>query len=466
MKKIYLPPFLLLIFFALLSMSWTGPDPVRENLAFPYKLYDYYPIFVPSNNQYNKVEEVNNNYANLGRVLFYDKLFSSDGSSSCASCHKQEFSFGDNVDFSDGINDVLTNRNSSNLNDLGWQGGDGFFWDFSQKTLQDAVLQPILNPDELGLELDELIEKMKETDYYAPLFQYAFDDTEITAEKIAIALTEFINSMNTLNSKYDRVIGSSTTFTAQENLGWQLYTQNCQVCHTTPHSGTDRNRSVYNPNNIFIFNNGLDSIYNDNGWEVPNDMTTSLISTYAIFKTPTLRNLKYTAPYMHDGRFKTLEEVIDFYSSGIQNSENSLGQFYYGVELDTITGERGFLYTDVEKAAMLAFLETLNDPFLIENEKWGDPFLEEPNGSNLPPVVTYNISAGPNPVDQETTIYISNSTTVSYDLTLIDISGKIIREVKTTSGKYNLRRNNLPPGVYYLQIRKDDFKHSLKLLFL
>ena len=145
---------------------------------------DYYSIFVPLNPHYDELEEFNNNYVNLRQVLFYDKLFSSDGSSSCVSCHKQEFSFGDNVDFSDSINDVFTNRNLSNLNDLGWQGRDGFFWDFSHKTLQDAVLQPILNPDELGLELDELIEKMEETDYYPPLFQYAFDDTEIIAEKL------------------------------------------------------------------------------------------------------------------------------------------------------------------------------------------------------------------------------------------------------------------------------------------
>lgn len=466
MKKIYIPSFFLLIFFALISISWTGSDPARENLSFPYNLYDYYTIYVPSASQYNNIDqEVNNNYANLGRVLFYDKILSSDGSSSCASCHQQEYSFGDNQAFSKGIDDALTTRNSPNLNDLGWQRGDGFFWNFSQKTLKDAVLQPILNPNELGLEFDELIQKLEATDYYSPLFEYAFEEEEITKEKIAVALTEFIKSMTTFFSRYDRVRGGFSSFTAQENLGWQLYVNNCMTCHTAPHFGTGKNRSVYDED-LFIFNNGLDSIYNDLGWEAPDDGSNSLITPYGIFKTPTLRNLNYSAPFMHDGRFETLEEVIDFYSRGVQNGENSFGNFYYGTELDTITGERGFLYTQNEKEAMLAFLETLNDPFLITQPKWADPFLEEPSEPLPPPEIKYNISAGPNPVDQETTIYISNSATESYDLTLINMEGKIVKEMKTISGRYILKRNNLLPGVYYLQILKDDFKYSIKLLFL
>ena len=466
MKKIYSSSIFLLIFFALISISWTGPDPVKENLSFPYKLYDYYTIYVPSNNQYRNVDrDINNNYANLGRVLFYDKKLSSDGSSSCASCHQQEFSFGDNLAFSKGIDDVLTTRNSPNLNDLGWQSGDGFFWGFSQKTLKDAVLQPILNPDELGLEFDELIQKLEATDYYIPLFQYAFEEEEITAEKIAIALTEFIKSMTTLNSKYDRVIGGYDSFTAQENLGWQLYINNCMNCHTSPQFGTGKHRNVYDEDS-FIFNNGLDSIFSDNGWEAPSDGSSPLFSTYGIFKTPTLRNLKYSAPFMHDGRFETLDEVIDFYSREVQMNENSFGNFYYGVRLDTLTGERGFLYTQHEKEAMLAFLETLNDPFLITQPNWSDPFLEEPSAPLPAPEVKYNITAGPNPVNQETTIYISNSPSESYDLTLINIEGKVIKKMKTTSGKYILNRTNLLPGVYYLQIQKNNLKYSLKLLFL
>lgn len=466
MKKIYFSSTFLLIFFALISISWTGPDPAKENLSFPYKLYEYYTIYVPSSYLYNNVDrEINSNYANLGRVLFYDKKLSSDGSSSCASCHKQEYSFGDNQAFSAGINDVLTTRNSTNLNDLGWQRGDGFFWDFSQRTLNDAVLQPILNPSELGLEFDELIQKLEATDYYLPLFQYAFEEEEITKEKIAIALTEFIKSMTTLNSKYDRVMGGFNNFTVQEKLGQQLYVNNCMNCHTAPQFGTGRSRSVYNED-LFILNNGLDSIYNDEGWQAPIDGSNTLFNPYAIFKTPTLRNLKYSAPYMHDGRFETLEEVIDFYSREVQLNENSFGNFYYGVKLDSITGERGFLYTKNEKEAMLAFLKTLNDPFLVSQPNWSDPFLEEPTEPLPLPEVKYNISVGPNPIDQEATIYISNSPTESYDLILINMEGKVVREIKTTSGKYILNRNNLLPGVYFLQIRKDSFKHSLKLLFL
>ena len=456
MKNFYLPSFLLFTIFVIGSISWTDPQP--DELKFPYQIYDFNPIFDPG---YEKIE-IDKAKANLGRVLFYDKLLSVDGSTSCASCHKQEFSFGDNKTFSKGINNTLTTRNTQNLNDIGWQGADGFFWDFKSQNLEEAVLQPILNPNELGLEFDDLIQKMKTTDIYSPLFEYAFGDDEISEEKIAIALSEFIRSMVTLNSKYDRTNFSSMT--DSENLGLVMFHNNCSNCHNSPNFGTDSHRSPYNSN--FILNNGLDKIYNDPGWDSLSGVNNNLFSNYAIFKTPTLRNLKYTAPYMHDGRFETLEEVIEFYSRGIQDNSNSFASlWYYGAKIDTITGERGFLFTEEEKKGLLDFLNILNDDLLITQPRWSDPFLEEPV-EKPEPVIQFNIYAAPNPIETSTTIHISNSTTDIYDLVLINSTGKIVQEIKTEGGCYNLERNNLSAGIYFLQIRKDDLKYSMKLLFL
>jgi len=467
MKKIILLPLFIALVSSFFFISWT---PTEEKPEFPYQLYDYntdipiYNYLNPSDN----INEIDNPIANLGRVLFYDKKLSADDKSSCASCHKQEFSFGDNTPFSEGSNGVLTKRNSNNLNDLGWQQSGGFFWDFSVQTLHEAVLQPIINPDELGLQIDDLIEKLEGIDYYPPLFNYAFDDEDISAERIADAISEFIKSMNTLNSKNDNIYGQHGSRTSEEMLGYFLFQQNCNNCHKESQFGTHSNRSPFSPGNFSVLNNGLDSVFTDLGYgaiaQTSNNFSSNLYNGY--FKTPTLRNLSFTAPYMHDGRFETLEEVIEFYSTGIQENPTSFGLlFYYGAEIDTLNGERGFLYTDEEKSNLLSYLKTLDDPNLTTNEKWGNPFLETPIEITEEDNIELDIFAAPNPVQESTTINISNARMEVYDLYLYNMEGKLIRQEKTDGGSHTLYRDNLPSGVYYLQIQNEDFKYSLKLLF-
>lgn len=446
--------------FSIFLISWTNPS--EDELSFPIKLHDYKFEF-PKSVKPQYTYQINNEIANLGRVLFYDKLLSTDESTSCASCHKQEFSFGDNVALSEGINGTLTKRNSINLNDIGWQRNKGFFWDFQSQTLDEAVLLPILNPDELGLEFSELIQKLEVTDYYPPLFEYAFNEKEISSDKIAIALSEFIKSMVTFESYFDNDLNLSS-------MGSQIFHRDCNVCHKKPHSGGGFRRSPYDfTSGQFkqILNNGLDSVYSDLGygeWADNDDII--LFSNHGVFKTPTLRNLSYTAPYMHDGRFKTLEEVIDFYSTGIQMGENTFGNNYYGgIEQDTLTGERGFFYTSTEKEALLLFLKSLDDSTLITHPKWADPFLEEPDNFDFP-IIHFDFKVGPNPVETYTQIYISNSLLESYDLFLYNASGKLVRQISTESGTYRLQREDLPSGIYFLQVKTEHYTQSKKLLFL
>lgn len=301
--------------------------------------------FIPGNNP------TTNEGSALGRVLFYDKVLSTNNTVSCGSCHHQENAFTDTRTFSPGFDGVLATRNSMSL--FNKQFERRMFWDFRANTLETQVLMPIHDPAEMGLLEGELIPAVQSRDYYPALFEAAFGDDEITEERISRALAQFVRSIVSYQSKYD--VGAAAefaNFTEQELLGKELYYDGdtrCNQCHLTS--------NFYGP---AAENNGLDLEYEDDGLGAGR------------FKIPSLRNIAMTAPYMHDGRFETLEEVMDHYNGNVAQHYNLSDQ----LTTDFITGGEPIqpnLSAD-EIAAMIAFFHTLSDFEMIVDPRWSDPF--------------------------------------------------------------------------------------------
>ena len=314
-----------------------------------------------------------NDLATLGRVLFYDKKLSKDESVSCGSCHKQELAFADDFALSRGIELRQTDRNSIALGSVFnfnlyygsiSSGSVPFFWDNRASTPQEQSEQTLMNVNEMGMDTDLLVSRVKDTKYYEPLLNRAYGNTHVSKERILDAIGEFINSLGSSNSTYDKALNEYTTtagvirpdvmnidlamLNAEENLGKDIYLSKCSSCHGV---GTSRPA-------VIAANNGLSMVYKDQGQD-----------GLSVFKVPTLRNIELTAPYMHDGSINTLEEVIDHYSSGIQNHESLSDQ------LKDINGAKKFNFTDDEKSALVAFLKTLTDDEFLATERFSDPFL-------------------------------------------------------------------------------------------
>lgn len=335
--------------------------------------------------------------ATLGRVLFYDQDLSLNHTISCASCHIQKFSFTDTARFSKGFNGGLTDRNSMGLIHTRFQRDGQFFWDNRAGTLEIQSLQPFQSPVEMGMRLDTLVARISSKAFYPPLFQNAFGTTAVTTDRIAKAIAQFVRSMNTFGSKFrwgvDHTTGNPSVvplvnFTAQENLGKDLFMDelrgNCQACHT-------RNVMVQQG----AQNIGLDLVYADNGVGAASGNHTK----DGFFSVPSLINVELTAPYMHDGRFNTLEEVIDFYSDSIKPHPNLSG-FLREIIPGTVDPNnnqcdtcppRHLAFTPAEKAALIAFLKTLTDTLITTDPRWSNPFCAGPLTATI---ASFSPSAG------------------------------------------------------------------------
>jgi cytochrome c peroxidase len=308
---------------------------------------------------------VTNPGAALGRVLFYDKRLSTNQTLSCSSCHQPQFGFSDARPFSVGFNGGLTGRNSMSLNNARYYARGRFFWDERAATLEDQVLQPIQNSVEMGMTLPALVTRLSAEPFYTNLFASAFGTPAVTTNRISRALAQFVRSMVSTQSKYDAGVASGfTNFTAQEILGRQIYlgqvgNATCAACH-----GPD---TFSAPN---IFNNGLEFPYVDRGVGA----ITGRPQDDGLFKVPSLRNIGLTAPYMHDGRFGTLEEVVEFYNSGVVLNPNLPPP----LRAPPIPGQpptaRRLNLTNNQKAALVAFLRTLTDTNLTTDVQFSDPF--------------------------------------------------------------------------------------------
>lgn len=320
--------------------------------------------------------------ATLGRVLFYDRQLSRNNSVSCAACHEQQHGFADPRRFSEGFDGGLTTRNSMSLANLRYSNlrgaKPGFFWDERAATLEDQALMPIQDHIEMGMTLDELELKLQKLPYYPALFEAAFGDERVTRDHVAKALAQFVRSLQSWDAKYDRAAGHAegdtsgdfADFSDDENLGKSLFFDGingvaefgCAHCHVPPTFGMPQS-----------FNNGLDLKSADSGLGVLNRPSNDPFtpSNDGKFKAPPLRNVALSAPYMHDGRFRTLEDVVVHYSRNVQPHEN-LGLAFEDQQTDQ---PMGFKFTDRQQAALVAFLKTLTDERFVSDPKFADPFI-------------------------------------------------------------------------------------------
>ena len=304
--------------------------------------------------------------ATLGRVLFYDKRLSANQTIACASCHRQANGFSDPNRFSTGFAGGQTGRNSMGLAHARWYQRRAFFWDERAATLEAQVLEPMQNALEMGMTLEGVVARVSAEAYYQTLFTRAFGDAAVTSDRIARALAQFIRSIVSTRSKYD--VGAAagfSNFTAQESLGRQVFlgqvgNATCTACH-----GTDN--FVPGP---AINNNGLENPYVDKGVGA----ITGRTQDEGLFKVPSLRNIGLTAPYMHDGRFATLEEVVEFYNSGVVNHPNLSPPLRTPARPGQPAGALRLNLSTAQKAALVAFLHTLTDPNLATEAKYADPF--------------------------------------------------------------------------------------------
>ena len=297
--------------------------------------------------------------ATLGRVLFYDTRLSANDTKSCSSCHLQKHAFADPDRFSKGFDGKLTDRHAMNLTDVRYYPRARFFWDERGGNLEEMVLLPIENPIEMGQTVSRLPQKLAALDLYPELFRRAFGDPAITEERMARALAQFLRSLVSYQSHYDEgrarvasAVDDFDNFTREENRGKALFLRNCASCHMP----------IQDAHFFMIVpaNNGLD----DNIREADGGIGEITLNGGDLgrFKTPTLRNVEVAGPYMHDGRFATLEAVIDHYSRNFKPHPN----------LDFRM--RPLNFTDSEKAALLAFLKTLTDERFLTDPKFSDPF--------------------------------------------------------------------------------------------
>jgi cytochrome c peroxidase len=299
----------------------------------------------------------------LGRFLFFDKLLSASGTMACANCHLPESGFTDNQATSKGIDGILGRRSSMSLANIGFVN-TGLFWDGRTKTLEEQALLPVEDPIELHNNWTKVIEKLKVHPDYPTRFRKAFGistPAEITKELAAKAIAQFERSLISDNSKTDN-IKKPSDYTDDELDGYLLFFNaagspdaQCGHCHNSP---------FYSSNDFF--NNGLDAVSNLNDFrDIGRGQVTKKLLDNGRFRAPSLRNIELTAPYMHDGRFKTLEEVVDHYASGGHYSEN-VDPFIPQIKLINLTPR--------QKRQIISFLKTLTDTTFANNPKFKTPF--------------------------------------------------------------------------------------------
>lgn len=315
--------------------------------AEPYVL-DFGPTFpkpdLPEDNPLT-VEGVE-----LGRRLFYDQLLSRRNNLSCNNCHEQHSAFSDNRRFSIGFDGETTRRNSMALFNLAYS--DGFFWDGRASTLRAQALKPIEDQKEMGARLPNVIRKLQQRGYPA-LFAKAFGDTEINSKRISLAIEQFMLSLISIDSKYDHVQSGHATFTPAEQRGHDLFMSDrvrCAACHAPP----------FFTNNTFS-NNGTGPTANDRGLAETSKDDKDL----GKFKTPSLRNVEVTHRYMHDTRFKTLKDVLEYYNTQVKDSP------YLDPAMKPFVGGLGL--TEAECTDIIAFLRTLTDHTFLTNPNYADP---------------------------------------------------------------------------------------------
>ena len=421
------------------------------------------PSYITKDN--TRDNPISDEVATLGRVLFYDKKLSSDNGTACASCHQQDVAFSDKNAISIG-SFGLTGRHSMRLINARFSDEERFFWDERALTLEDQTTMPIQDHVEMGFsgengdpDINDLIDKLSEIEYYETLFEFAFGDSEITEERMQMALAQFIRSIQSFDSKYDAGrsvsgddLGPFVNFTQEENEGKRLFHQRvefgdegnriagglgCAACHVPPEFSIDpQSRS----NGVFLAVNGFDV---DEG----------------IFRSPTLRDLfnpagELNGPLMHNALFPDMRSVLEHYN----DIEGMTGESSPPI-LDARLKDGRFVQklnmTEEEFANVEAFLRTLTGSDVYTNEKWSNPFDADGNLEIVRnPVSTadidaYQIKLYPNPaVDR----VIIENTNELFAVHLIDLKGKRMKST-TVNGQENvsLDVSDMESGVFLVQ---------------
>ncbi len=345
------------ILLILLLMSCTSKEddvysPKRIDLDIPdiFQQKLIQPI-VPTNNPLTEEGVL------LGKTLFFDPLLSKDNSQSCASCHNPDKAFTDGNQFSEGVDGIKGTRNVMPLFNLAWNFDERFAWDGKELSIERQAFEPVRNPIEMHSKWADVIQKLQQHSDYPTLFQQAFGTTTIDSVLVTKAIAQFERTLISGNSKFDQYLLGNEELTSEELNGFNVFMDenrgDCFHCH-----GSDNN-PLWTDNQFH--NNALDATFSDLGL----GRVTGDPNDNGKFKTPSLRNLEFTAPYMHDGRFTTIDEVIEHYSEGLKVSPT----------VDPLmkkVNDGGVQLTAQDKADLKAFLLTLSDYEFISNPKFAE----------------------------------------------------------------------------------------------
>lgn len=332
--------YLIIIGIFILLVSSCQKDPIISN-PVPSQLELDFPSYFPQPHYQFITNILSKDRVVLGKELFYDPILSSDSSVSCASCHKQINAFSDaGNSFSFGVNHAVGTRNSPTIFNMIWN--TSFMADGGINHIEIMPLAPLTVENEMNEDMNNIMLKLQRSTKYQYLFHEAFGENSINAKNFFYSLAQFMGTIISANSKYDEFREGKVSYTSEESKGYQLFLTHCNSCHQEP---------LFT--NYSFQNNGIDSVFSDAGRQ----RITLDENDLGKFKVPTLRNLQYTAPYMHNGSFSTIEDVVQHYSDQIIES-NTLAPILKG----------GFKLNQDEKNNLIAFLKTLNDPTLLSNE--------------------------------------------------------------------------------------------------
>jgi cytochrome c peroxidase len=362
-KQVYIISFLLV----LLIIKGCKKDPASpgdivntlHTTPYNFVLQPWYPALnLPKDNPLTEEGIM------LGRMLFHDPIVSGDSTLSCSQCHQQNKGFSDPRKVSVGITGQLGGRNSMPIQNLMWN--HRFFWDGRAKSIREQVLMPIQAHDEMNMNLFTLIKKLENTPRYQEQFKKAFNVIEIEPVHISRALEQFVVTLISFNAKIDKLHGRNDTLNvinASALRGLNLFMRptqsggaDCFHCHSNiPFFG---NNSI----DASMSNNGLNAVHTDQGY----GNITGIMTDIGKFKIPSLRNVERTAPYMHDGRFQTLQEVLDFYSDNIQFSSPNL-------DVNISSHPQQLNLSSQQKTDIIEFLKTLTDTSFLNNPNFKSP---------------------------------------------------------------------------------------------
>lgn len=353
----------LLILFSLFVYA-CSPDNKDIEVAFddtPYFLEtgNFPPPIIPEDNRLIRSRVA------LGRMLFYEKMLSKDGTQACADCHQQDKGFSDPRQFSIGVDGLPGGRHSMVAFNLAWHR-KGLFWDGRSPNMRHQALQPIQDPLEMNESLENVVAKLQAKSNYRDQFVRAFGDSEVTEARIGLALEQFMTTIISNNSRFDQFLNGEISLTESEERGRQLFFGEFDPTFQTTGAECFHCHGGFNFTNDLFQNNGLDS--DGDFTDLGHFKVTGNPADKAKFKTPTLRNIALTGPYMHDGRFATLEEVIEHYNSGV--SPSSTLDF-----LLQVNSNPGGLHLEANDISdLVAFLHTLTDTSFLANPAFSSPF--------------------------------------------------------------------------------------------